>query len=126
MNGFLIRSAISAVGLAVAAALIPGIHVDGSATLLLAGLLLGVVNAVVRPVIVLLTLPITVLTLGLFLWVVNALMLALVAWLLDGFTVTGLLPAMLGSVLVGATGWLANATFGRSHRVEWMVEARRG
>ena len=89
MRGFLIRSLISALGLWIAAKLVPSMHFDGAGTLLLAAVLLGVVNAVVRPLFLVLTLPITVLTLGAFLLVVNAAMLGLVAALLDGFWLGG-------------------------------------
>ena len=80
MTGFLVRLLISALGLWLASELIPGIEVRGGWTLLGAALLLGIVNAVVRPVLVLLTLPATLVTLGLFLLVINAAMLGLVAW----------------------------------------------
>ena len=125
MQGFLLRTAITALGLAAAAALIQGIRYDETLTLLVAALFLGFVNAVVRPLIVLLTLPLTVLTLGLFLWVINGLMLTLVAYLLEGFRVDGLLPAMLGSVVVGFTGWLGSAFIGSGARVERLVVRRR-
>ena len=91
MQGFLLRTGITALGLAAAAALVPGIDYDQTLTLLVAALFLGFVNAVVRPLAIILTLPITLLTLGFFLWIINGLMLALVAALLDGFRVEGLL-----------------------------------
>jgi len=93
----------------VAVSLVPGIRIDGAGTLAGAALLLGVVNATVRPVLVLLTLPITILTLGLFLLVVNAATFGLVALFLRGFHVDGFLPALLGSLLVGFTGWVGSA-----------------
>ena len=79
--GFFVRMLISALGLWLASRIVPGIEITATGTLLFAALLLGVVNSVVRPVVILLTLPITVLTLGLFLWVVNAAMVGVVAWL---------------------------------------------
>ena len=118
MQGFLLRTAVTALGLALAAALIPGIGYDETLTLLVAALFLGFVNAVVRPLVVILTLPITVLTLGLFLWIINGLMLGLVAWLLPGFQVGGLLPAMLGSVIVGLTSWVGSLFIGPKGRFE--------
>lgn len=124
MPGFLLRTLISAIGLWIAAALVPGMELRGTGTLLLAALLLGVVNAVVRPLLVLLTLPITVLTLGAFLLVVNAAMLALVARLLDGFTLEGFGAALLGSIVVGLTGWIASWYVGPRGRVEVLVVRR--
>jgi putative membrane protein len=110
---FLLRAAIAALGLWVATRWVPGLRIDDAATLLLAGLLLGVVNAVVRPVAVLLTLPFTLLTLGLFLFVINAAMLALVAQLLPGMHIDNFKSALLGTVIVGFAGWLGSWLFTR-------------
>lgn len=106
--GFLLRTAIAAIGLWLASIWVGGLVIRDSGTLVLAALLLGVCNAIVKPVLVILTLPITVLTLGLFLLVVNAAMLGLVAAMLPGFTIAGFLPAMLGALVVGATGMVAS------------------
>ncbi len=124
MPGFLIRLGISALGLWLAAAIVPGVHITGVGTLVLAALLLGVVNAVVRPVIVLLTLPFTIVTLGLFLLVVNAAMLGLVAALLDGFRLAGFGPALLGTLVVSLTSWIASSWIGPSGRVEILIVRR--
>lgn len=121
MTGFLVRTGISALGLWIAAALIPSIQFVGTGTLLLAALLLGLVNAVVRPLFIVLTFPITLVTLGLFLWVVNAAMLGLVAWLLEGFTVGGFWAAFFGAMVVGFTGWVASWWVGPKGQVEVMV-----
>lgn len=124
MIGFLVRFAIVAFGLWLADQLIGGIQIEGTGTLILAALLYGVVNAVVRPVAILLTLPITVLTLGLFLLIVNAAMFGLVAALLKGFYVAGLGSALLGSIVVGLTGWVASWTIGPKGRFEVLVVKR--
>ncbi len=121
MAGFLLRLAIGALGLWVASRLVPGMHIDGTGTLALAAFLLGFVNAVVRPILVLLTLPVTIVTLGLFLLVVNAAMLSLVAALLDGFSLGGFGSAILGSILIGLVSWLASWWIGPSGRAEVMV-----
>jgi putative membrane protein len=123
--GFLIRLGISALGLWLAQRLVPGIHFDDTGTLLAAALLLGIVNAVVRPLAIFFTLPLTVLTLGLFLLVVNAAMLGLVAALLDGFHVAGLGSALLGWLVVALTGWVASWYVGPKGRVEVLVARRR-
>lgn len=107
MTRFLIRALIAALGLWLASVIVPGIEADGVVSLLLAAVLLGVVNAVVRPVIVVLTLPITLLTLGLFLLVVNAAMLGLVGFLLPGFDVHGFWAAVFGAVVTGLVSWAA-------------------
>lgn len=118
MLGFLIRILIVATGLWLATELVPGIEIKGVWTLLGAALLLGLVNAIMRPLLILLTLPITVLMLGLFLLVINAGMLALVAWALDDFTIAGFWPAVWGAIIVGVTGWLASWFIGPRGRVE--------
>ena len=125
MLGFAIRTLISALGLWLAAKLIPGIAIEGGWTLLLSAFLLGLVNAVVRPVLIFLTFPITILTLGLFLWVINAAMLGLVARLLPGFHLDGFGPALVGSLLVSLTSWIASWYIGPSGRVEVISSRRR-
>lgn len=112
MRGFLLRVVIVALGLLLASAIVPGVEVEGGWSLLVAALLLGIVNAVVRPVAIILTLPLTILTLGLFLLIINAAMLSLVAWMLDGLVVTGFWPAFFGSIVVSITGWLASRFIG--------------
>jgi putative membrane protein len=121
MIGLWLRLLVVAFGLWLAAELVPGIEVQGLWTLLGAALLLGIVNAVVRPLLVILTLPITVLTLGLFLLVVNAAMLGLVAWMFDNFTIAGFGSAVLGSIVVSLTGWLASYFIGPRGRIEVIV-----
>ncbi|HXF95829.1 MAG TPA: phage holin family protein [Gemmatimonadales bacterium] len=118
MTGFLTRLLITALGLWAAAAIVPGFRIDGVGNLLVAALLLGIVNAVVRPIVFLLTLPLTILTLGLFILVVNGISLALVAWLVPGVTVSGLLAATLGALVVSLTGWFASTFVGGSGRIE--------
>ncbi len=125
MRGLLIRLAIGAAGLWIASRLVPGMSIEGTSTLVLAAFLLGLVNAIVRPLAIVLTFPITIVTLGLFLLVVNAGMLALVAALLDGFQLADFGSALWGSLVVSLTSWVANWTMGPSGRVEVMVVERR-
>jgi len=122
MLGFLLRLAISAFGLWVASEIVPGMSFDGKGTLLLAAFLLGFVNAFVRPVMVILTLPLTIVTLGLFLLVVNGLMLMLVAWLLPGFSLAGLWTAVLGAIVSALAAWFASSLIGPSGRIEVLSE----
>ena len=116
--GFFFRLLTTALGLWAAAKLIPGVQINGWGNLLVAALLLGIVNAVIRPLILILTLPLTVLTLGLFILVVNGISLSVVAWLMPGFTLSGLGSAILGSVIVGLTSWFASTFVGGSGRIE--------
>jgi putative membrane protein len=113
MMRLILRALIAAFGLWLASEIVPGIAAPGGWTsLLIAAALLGVVNAVVRPVVFVLTLPLTVVTLGLFLLVVNAAMLGLVGLLLKGFVVDGLWAGIFGSVVVGVVSWLGHLVMG--------------
>jgi putative membrane protein len=103
--GFLLRTVMVACGLWVAAHVVPGIHEDSLGSLAAAALILGIINAVVRPVLLILTLPLTILTLGLFLLVINAAMLGLTSVFLHGFHVHGFWAALWGSIVVSLVSW---------------------
>ncbi len=109
---FCLRAAFAAVGLWLATGILDGLHFDNAQNLIMAALLLGVINAVVRPLVLILTLPITLVTLGLFLLVVNAGMLGLVAWLLDGFTIASFWTAVAASLIVSISSGFAAALMG--------------
>jgi len=111
--GFALRTVISAIGLWLATQWVQGVHVDSTGTLILAGLLLGLVNAIIRPIAFILTLPITLLTLGLFLFVLNAAMVWLVGAILPGFHAPWFKPALLTSIIVWLTGWVGSWLIGR-------------
>ena len=127
MSKLLLRAVFAALGLWLAAEIVPGVSIDGvgdlivallpdggflvterEGNLIVAALLLGVVNAIVRPVVVVLTFPITIVTLGLFLLVVNAAMIGLVAMLLGGFRVDGLVPGVLAAIVTGLISWIGH------------------
>jgi putative membrane protein len=120
MTGFVLRVAIVALGLWLATYVLPGLQFASGLTLLAAAVLLGIVNAIVRPIAVVLTLPLTLLTLGLFLLVVNAAMLGLVALLLSGFQIHGFWTAVGASLIVSLTGWVAAGLIGNNGKVEVM------
>ncbi len=124
MVGFVIRLAMAAFGLWLAAQLLPGMAIRGVGTLAAAAFLLGLVNAIVRPVVVVLTLPFTILTLGLFLLVINALMLGIVAALLRDFSIDGFATALLGSLIVSVTSWFASWNVGSGARRDVLVVKR--
>ena len=113
MMGFALRTVITAIGLWLATQWVTGVHVDSIGTLILAGLLLGVVNAIIRPIAFILTLPITLLTLGLFLFVLNAAMVWLVGAILPGFHAPWFMPAFLTSIIVWLTGWVGSWLIGQ-------------
>ena len=97
---------INAIALLALPYLLPSIHVASFATALVVAVVLGLINAVIRPVLLLLTLPVTLLTLGLFIFVINGMMFLLAAWLLDGFVVDGIWAGVLGSTLYSVISWL--------------------
>jgi putative membrane protein len=108
MMRFLLRALVAAAGLWLASKIVPGIHVHGLGALAAAAILLGLVNAIVRPIVIFFTLPFTVITLGLFLLVINAAMLGLVGWIVPGFGVHGFVAALLGSIVVSLVSWAAS------------------
>ncbi len=125
MQGLVIRMLVAMLGLFLASKLIPGVSIHGTGTFILAAILLGIVNAVVRPIAFVLTLPLTIVTLGLFLLVLNAAMFGLVAALLDNFAVSGFWSALFGAIIVGITSTIASWYIGPDGRYEVFV-VRRG
>lgn len=116
MGRFLLQWLLVAVALWVTAFILPGVHVTSTPALIVAALVLGFVNAVVRPLLLLLTLPITVLTLGLFLFVVNGLAFLLAAWLVPGFSVDGFWWGVLGALVVSVVSSFLTAAVDERHR----------
>lgn len=96
---------INAAALFLVGNLISGIHLGGFGSAMIAALVLGLVNTLIRPILVILTLPVTLLTLGLFIFVINALLFLFVGKLLSGFVVSGFGAALLGSILYSAISW---------------------
>jgi putative membrane protein len=123
--GFFIRAALAAIGLWLASYIFDGIRFDEPGSLIAAALLLGIVNAVIRPLVLLLTLPLTVFSLGLFLLVINAGMLALVAAALDGFHIGSFWTAVGASLVVSFTSILGSSLIGDNGRIEVYHSRRR-
>jgi len=124
MLGFLIRAALVALGLWLATVWVSGVYIDSASTLILAGLLLGIVNSIVRPIAIVLTLPMTILTLGLFLLVINAGMVAMVAWVLPGMHVAGFWAAFWAAALVSVVSMLGSWFVGPKGKIEVIVKRR--
>jgi putative membrane protein len=122
MLGFFARAIVVALGLWLATVWVRGVYIDTPATLLLAGVLLGVVNSIIRPIAILLTLPMTVLTLGFFLLVINAGMLALVAWILPGMHLAGFSSAFWAAVIVSLTSMVGSWFIGGKGKIEVIVK----
>jgi putative membrane protein len=106
LTKFIVRVIFGALGLWIAKEVVPGISVADATALFLAALLLGVVNAIVRPIVVILTLPLTIVTLGLFLLIVNAAMIGLVSVIVPGFHVHGIVAGVLAAIVTGVTSWI--------------------
>ncbi len=118
MRGFLLRSLLTMLAVLVTAHIIPGIAVDSWVSALGAAIVLGILNAVVRPLLLLIGLPLIILTLGLFIFVINALLLGLASWLVPGFHVAGFWSAVFGSLVISIISGILNFLVGGSGRVE--------
>lgn len=124
MAGIIVRTLIAMLGLYLASVLVPGVQIIGTGNFILAAVLLGLVNAFVRPVAFLLTLPLTIVTLGLFMLVINAAMFGLVAAMLDNFVVAGFWSAIFGALIVSITSTIASWYIGPDGRYEVFVIRR--
>jgi putative membrane protein len=109
--GFLLRLIVTAIVFYFLPRFVHGIHVDNATSAIIAALIFGIVNAVVRPIVLLLTLPATILTLGLFVIIVNALMFWLTAWIAPGFRVDGFMPALIGAIIMMIAGFIVSHLF---------------
>ena len=125
MQGIFVRTLIAILGLFLASKVVPGVIIHGAGTFILAGLLMGLVNAIVRPIAIVLTLPLTILTLGLFLLVLNAGMFGLVAAFLDNFSVAGFWSALFGAIITSITSTVSSWYIGPKGRYEVFVVRRR-
>src|ERR1700726_3491755 len=124
MLGFLLRALIVALGLWLATVWVNGVSIDTPGTLILAGVLLGIVNSIIRPIAIVLTLPMTIATLGLFLLVINAGMVALVAWMLPGMHIAGFWSAFWAAVIVSLVSIVGSWFIGPKGRFEVIVKRR--
>lgn len=125
MKGILIRWLMLTAAVMAAAYLVDGIHVGDFFSALAAAAVLGILNALLRPLLVILTLPITVLSLGLFIFAINALLLMMASGVVASFHVAGFGSALLGSLVISLVGWLLNSFVSDRGRVEY-IELRRG
>ena len=115
---FILRAIVAGFGIWIATALIPGIGYSSDGALIWAAIALALINAIVRPLIVVVTIPITIVTLGLFLLVINALMLNLAAWLVGGFHVDGFLSSILGALVISVVGAVFSGLVDDKKRLE--------
>lgn len=126
MTGLLLRWLILTVAIMTAAYLFAGIHVSGFGSALFAALILGILNALFRPILFILTLPINILTLGLFTFVINALLLMMTSGVIGGLVVDGFGSALFGSLIISLVSWLLSSFINDQGRVESIdIELRR-
>lgn len=111
MAAFLLRWFVTTIAVLVAEKLLPGIHCTGWGALLGASLLLGIINAFVRPILLLLSLPFIIVTMGLFIFVVNALLLLLVSKIIPDFAVNGFWDAFFGAIIISIVSWVLSSFF---------------
>ncbi len=120
MSGLLIRWVINAVALLVISRIIRGIEIDGIVAALAAAAVIGVMNAIVRPILIFLTLPITILTLGLFILIINGLMVYLTGTIVTGFSVSGFFPPIFTAILLSVVSWISTAFISDRGRIEYI------
>ena len=113
MPHFLLTWLVTAISLMITTYIVPGFIVKSFFAALIAAVVLGLVNAIVKPLLVVLTLPLTIVTLGLFLFVINAITILLAGWLTPGFAVAGFLPALVGSIVLTVVASVINFFVGR-------------
>lgn len=125
MVGFFLRWSVNLLALIIAGSVISGIKIESVQMGILAAGILGVVNAVIRPIVLILTLPINLLTLGLFTLVINAAMLELVAYVVPGFVIESFSAAVLGALLISIVSWILNIFIGSEGNVFFIKKAKR-
>ncbi len=121
MRGVAIRFFVTGVAVLLAAQLVDGIHIDGMMAGLAAAVVLALLNALIRPLLYLFSIPFIVLTLGLFMVLINALLLELTAWLVKGFTIDGFWPAFWGALIISVVSTILNLLVSDEGRVEVVV-----
>jgi putative membrane protein len=126
VKGLVVRWLILTVAILLAAYLIDGIRVSDFHTVLLAAAVLGILNALLRPVLILLTLPLNILTLGLFTFLINAFILKMTSGVISGFDVTGFWPAVLGALVISIVNWLLSTLISDKGRVDTIELRKKG
>ena len=126
MKGILIRWLVLTAAIIVASYLLEGIQVKGFLSAFFAAAILGVLNAFFRPILIILTLPINILTLGLFTFIINALLLKMASGVISGFDVRGFWAAVFGSIIISVVSWALNSFISPKGRVEYIDLKKKG
>lgn len=124
MHGLFLRWLLNAIALWLTSELLSGIHVEGLASLFFAAIVLGMFNAILRPLLIIITLPINLLTLGLFTFIINGVMLYLTASVVRGFAIDGFAFAVLGALVLSIVSFLLNMFIADSGRIEYVYVRR--
>jgi putative membrane protein len=109
--GFIVKLLVNALAVIISAYLIPGVAVSGIVSAIIVALVLGLLNTFVKPILLILTLPITILTLGLFYLVLNVIIIYIADYFIGGFRVDGFVPALLFSIVLTVVGWILDQIF---------------
>jgi putative membrane protein len=126
MKGILVRWLVLTAAIIVASYLLEGIQVKGFLSAFFAAAILGVLNAFFRPILIILTLPINILTLGLFTFIINALLLKMASGVISGFDVRGFWAAVFGSIIISVVSWALNSFISPKGRVEYIDLKKKG
>ena len=126
MFGFVLRWSVNLLALVIAGSVMPGIRIESLEMGIIAAGILSIVNAVIRPVVLILTLPINLLSLGLFTLVINAAMLMLVAAMVPGFVIESFSAAFFGAIIISLISWLANIFVGGDGKVVFIKRVSKG
>ena len=126
MKGLILRWLISTASIIFASYLVNGIRISGFFSALLAAVALGILNAVLRPILIILTLPLTILTMGLFIFFINALMLVMASGIIPGFDVQGFWPAMFGSLIISIINWILSMFINEQGKIEYIELTKKG
>ena len=126
MKGILIRWLVLTAAIIVASYLLEGIQVKGFLSAFFAAAILGILNAFFRPILIILTLPINILTLGLFTFIINALLLKMASGVISGFDVRGFWAAVFGSIIISVVSWALNSFISPKGRVEYIDLKKKG
>jgi putative membrane protein len=126
MKGILVRWLVLTAAIIVASYMLDGIQVKGFFSAFLAAAILGVLNAFFRPILIILTLPINILTLGLFTFIINALLLKMASGVISGFDVRGFWAAVFGSIIISVVSWALNSFISPKGRVEYIDLKKKG
>jgi putative membrane protein len=126
LKGIVLRWFFLTVAITVAAYLIKGIQVDGFISALMAAAILGVLNVFFRPILLILTLPLNILTFGLFTFVVNAILLMMASGVISGFHVNGFWSAIFGSLIISIFNWIVSSVINEQGRVQYIDLRKKG